>query len=249
MNNNFTFDPEELSELCKKLRLRGFGEAVSELRSDPAACGLSQIEWVMTALRTEEALRSENALQRRLKNAQLKHKDATVANIDFAPGRGLKKSQLMNLVNGDWVEYGQNCLITGKTGVGKTWIASALGNACCGLGYKVKFIRFPYLIDDFRAAASTGGIEKLVRSLDKFDLLILDDWGYGKMETSSRRGMMELVESREKRKSILITSIIPVKEWARYIDDPTFADAINDRFLSKVIRLDLTGPSMRTGVA
>ena len=163
--------------------------------------------------------------------------------------RGLKKSQIMAMMNGDWIRAKQNCVITGKAGVGKTWVASALGSAACRVGLKVKFIRMPFLLDNFKAAATIGcGLQKLVLDYEKFDLLILDDWGYGKMDATSRRSMMELVEARERTGSILITSILPIRDWAQYVDDPTFSDAINDRFLSNVIRIELCGPSRRTGV-
>lgn len=249
MNDTLCFDLKEFESICKNLKIPGFCSAVTELRDDPASWELSQMQWIMTALRHELTLRAEKALKRRLKEAQFKHQEAVVSNIDFSPTRGLKKSQIMAMMNGDWIRAKQNCVITGKAGVGKTWVASALGSAACRVGLKVKFIRMPFLLDNFKAAAAMGcGLQKLVLDYEKFDLLILDDWGYGKMDATSRRSMMELVEARERTGSILITSILPIKDWAQYVDDPTFSDAINDRFLSNVIRIELCGPSRRTGV-
>lgn len=249
MNNNMDFDLAELKTICKKIRAPGIVEAVEALMSDPAAFDLPPTAWVMSALRNEITQREERALTRRLKEAKLKHKDASPANIDYSPVRGLKKSAISNMMSGDWVRNHLNCVISGKSGVGKTYLACALGSSCCRVGLKVKFLRMPLLMDEFKAvAALTTGVNKIVRQYDKYDLLILDDWGYGKLDASSRKGLMELFEARELSKSVLITSILPIKEWAGYIDDPTFSDAIMDRFLGRVIRIEMLGPSIRTGV-
>lgn len=217
--------------------------------SDPAAFDLPPTAWVMCALRNEITQREERALTRRLKEATLKHKDASPANSDYSPVRGLKKSAINNMMSGEWVRNHLDCVIIGKSGVEKTYLACALGASCCRVGLKAKFLRMPLLMDEFKAVATLATrFNKIVRQYDKYDLLILDDWGYGKLDASSRKGLMELFEAGELSKSVLITSILPIKEWARHIDDPTFSDAIMDRFLCRVIRIEMLGPSIRTGV-
>lgn len=249
MNEISTYSFEELEKLCKKLKVPGISSGVKEFAQIPENLEKPPQEWLMYALRYEEAKREERALQRRLKASQLRHKDALISKIDFNPIRGLSRKTLSAMSTCDWIRANQNCLIVGKAGVGKTWIASALGHAACCSHMNVRMVRMPLLLDEIRATKITGtGIGKFIKCFQKFHLLILDDWGLGKLDSYSREVLVELIESRNGVSSTLVTTVLPIKSWSAYIADSTISDALMDRFLEKVIKIELRGPSMRTGV-
>ena len=155
MNNPIANTQEEIKRLCKTLRLPGVAQEIDELLSNPENLNLSQLEWMGRALRREDSGRNTRSLDRRLKNAQLRHKDALVSKIEYKPTRGLDKKVLNSMATCDWIRASQNCLIVGKAGVGKTWIASALGNSACCAGMNVKMVRMPLLLDEIRATELT----------------------------------------------------------------------------------------------
>lgn len=249
MNNPIANTQEEIKRLCKTLRLPGVAQEIDELLSNPENLNLSQLEWMGRALRREDSGRNTRSLDRRLKNAQLRHKDALVSKIEYKPTRGLDKKVLNSMATCDWIRASQNCLIVGKAGVGKTWIASALGNSACCAGMNVKMVRMPLLLDEIRATELTQtSIPEFINRYAKFNLLILDDWGLGKLDPRCKGHLVELIEARSGKASTLVTKVLPVNCWSDYIADATFADAFMDRFLQNVIRIEVKGPSMRTGV-
>lgn len=248
--NNIDFDPIEMAQYCKDLRIPAFKKAIDELRKNPEASSLSPVEWIMKGLREENSSRKEKSLKRRIKDANLKYSNAVYTNIIYNPERKLNKGQIASLITCDWLRSSQNCLITGKSGAGKSWLASALGNAACCAGFKVKWVRFPFLLEQFKGDIRSGAsYYATIRYYTKYDLLIIDDWGYGQIDAQMRTALMELFEKREGSKSTLMTTVLPIKDWAAYLNDPTFSNAITDRFLGKVIRIEISGRSLRTGVA
>lgn len=249
MNEIPAYNFEDLEKLCKKLKVPGISSGVKEFTKDPDNLDKAPQEWLMYALRYEEAQREERSLQRRLKASQLRHKDALISKIDFNPVRGLNRKTLTAMSTCDWIRATQNCLIVGKAGVGKTWIASALGHAACCSHMNVRMVRMPLLLDEIRATKLTGiGIGKFIGSFQKFHLLILDDWGLGKLDSYTREVLVELIEARNGVASTMVTTVLPIKSWSAYIADNTVSDALMDRFLEKVIKIEVKGPSMRTGV-
>jgi DNA replication protein DnaC len=188
--------------------------------------------------------RENRRLKTRLKKARLRYK-ASVEDIDFRHPRGLERSVVMQLMSCKWIEDHLNCLITGPTGVGKSFLACALAQKACREGYTAVYVRIPNLFQDLAIARGDGRFVKLVSSLAKTDLLALDDFGLRKLTEEQRHDLLELFEDRHGRRSTLVTSQLDVEHWHEIIGDPTLADAILDRFVHSAYRMDLKGESMR----
>ena len=152
---------------------------------------------------------------------------------------------MASLASGDWIHQAHNLVITGPTGCGKTWLACALGNQACRLGLSTRYLRLPRLFEKLRIAHGDGSYPRLMRTLAKTQLLILDDWGIQKMTPPQRNDLMEIIEERHHRRATLIASQLPTEHWHEHLGEPTLADAILDRLLHNAHRLNLTGESMR----
>ena len=163
--------------------------------------------------------------------------------------RGLDKALLQKLVAGEWIERHQNLLIIGPTGVGKSWIACALGHKACRDNRSVIYRRLPRLFDALALARGDGGHARLLKSIARVELLILDDWGLAPMLAEQRRDLLEIMEDRHGRGSTIVTSQLPVAMWHQAIADPTIADAALDRILDNAERIELSGESMRRAPA
>ncbi|WPL13568.1 IS21-like element helper ATPase IstB [Thiorhodovibrio litoralis] len=190
------------------------------------------------------ALREQRRLQTRLRQAKLKQQ-ACLEDLDRHSPRGLDAALMTQLGTGQWIREGLNCLILGPTGVGKTWIACALAQQACRQGFTTRYLRTPRLFEELRLAHADGTFPKLMRSLAKTDLIVLDDWGLMSLEAEARRDLLELLDDRHGQRSTLITSQVPVEHWHGLIGDPTLADAILDRLLHSAYRQTLKGESLR----
>lgn len=162
-----------------------------------------------------------------------------------APGAGLEKKLLAALGSGDWIRHHHNCLITGPTGSGKTWLACALGNAACRQGLSVLYVRLPRLFEELRIAHGDGSFGKRLSALAKTELLLIDDWGLAPPSAKERSDLLEVLDDRVGTRSTVITSQLPVEHWHDYLGEPTLADAILDRILHSAHKLALAGESMR----
>ena len=193
----------------------------------------------------EIAERRSRALQRRLRKAQLRHADACFEDINLSRPRGLERSVVLGLADCAWVRNSANILITGPCGTGKSWIACALAHKACLEGHQAQYHRVPRLLTELRIAHGEGTVPKLYRDLNRIDVLILDDWGLAPIDAARGRDLLEILDDRFGRRSVIVTSQLPVADWHRQLNDPTVADAILDRLVHGAIRFDLQGASMR----
>jgi len=228
----------------QNMKLTGMAQAFNELLNNPKKPDLTHEEFVGLLLDAELTSRENRKMQRLLANAKLKHQ-AYLEDIDYRHQRGLHKQTVLELSKCKWIENHQNVLVSGPTGVGKTYIACAVGNAVCRAGSTVFYIRAPKLFTMMFAARADGTYLKLIAKLAKFNLLIIDDIGLNPMNETERKDLLEIVEERHLSSSTIVASQIPIKDWYQIIGDPTIADAVCDRLLHNAFRIELKGESMR----
>ncbi len=232
-------------EGLRELRLDGMAEACAELESSGAGDGLSREEWLGLLVDRERSSRETKRYRRRLLAAKLRHGGARGEDVDYGVRRGLERGQFRELLGGRWIAEGRNLLLTGPCGVGKTWLACAVGEAACRRGETVMYRRLPRLLGELELSHGDGSYPRVFRALGRVRLLILDDWGPERLSESQRRDLMEVVEERSGRGSVAITSQLPVSEWHQVIGEATLADAILDRLVHSSYRIELDGPSLR----
>ena len=165
--------------------------------------------------------------------------------VDLRTPRGLDRAVFARLAAGEWINRHENLLITGAAGLGKSWIACALGHKACRDNHSVLYHRVPRLFEALALARGDGRYGRLLKSLGRVEVLILDDWGLSVLTGSERRDLLEILDDRHGRTSTIVTSQIPVEHWHETIGDPTLADAILDRIVHNAHRLQLVGESMR----
>jgi DNA replication protein DnaC len=226
------------------LGLHGMAKAFVEVAASDEAGGLSHPEWLGLLLDREASLRQDKRMAARLRAAKLRQQ-ACVEDIDYRSPRGLDRAMMQKLITGGWIDAHDNLALVGPTGVGKSWIASALGHKACRDNRSVVYQRVPRLFEELALARGDGRHARLLRSLGRADLLVLDDWGLEPLDAAARHDLLEILEERYGRKSTLVTSQLPVDRWHEIIGDPTYADAILDRLVHNAHRIELTGESMR----
>jgi len=231
-------------EQLQEMRLLGFAQALKEQMEQRDLSGLDFMARLSLLVDREASYREDRRLRTRLKRAKLRQR-ASVEDVDFQAARGLDKRLFLSLSSCRWIRERLNFLLTGPTGAGKSYLACALGQKACREGHTVQYHRMTRLLGDLSIAKGDGRYPKLMASLAKTDLLILDDWGLGPLTDLHRRELLELLEDRHDRRSTLVTSQLPMDAWHGWIGDPTLADAILDRLIHNAHRLELSGDSMR----
>jgi len=226
------------------LHLFGMAKALRE-QMDLPECATLTFEERLGLLVDREATERENTrMNARLKRARLRHA-ATIEDIDYRSPRGLDKATLLSLAACQWIRDHHNCLITGPTGVGKSYLACALAHRACREGYSALYWRAPLLFEELATAKGDGRYRKLMARYARIDLLVLDDWGLSPLTDEQRHDMLELIEARHESRSTLVTSQFPVEKWHPIIGNPSLADAILDRLVHNAYRLTLKGDSLR----
>src|SRR3954469_1793280 len=231
-----------------QLGLTGMVQAFAELEASGDGVTLTHADWLGLLVDREMTHRRDKRLAARLRYARLRH-HAVVEDIDYRAPRGLDRGLFNKLVNGEWIDAHDNLILCGPTGVGKSWLACALGHKACRDNHSVLYQRIPRLFADLALAHGDGRYARLMRTLGGVKLLILDDWGLEPPGPQQRRDLLEIAEERHGRGATLITSQIPVDRWHDLIGDPTLADAILDRIVHNAHRLQLRGESLRKKIA
>ena len=226
------------------LRLPGMARAFAAQLGQSDCAGLSFEERLGLLVDDECTLRDEARLKTRLRTAALRQ-TACLEDIDFRHPRGLDKALVKKLASGAWLREHMNCLITGPTGVGKSYLACALAHQACRDGYSVRYLRLQRLLAELTIAKGDGRYRKQLAHIARLDLIVLDDFGIAVMTDEQRRDLLELLEDRYERRSTLVTSQFPVDRWHELMGDPTLADAILDRLVHNAYRVQLKGESMR----
>jgi DNA replication protein DnaC len=234
-------------------RLRGLGlvamaQALEEQRRQPDLEIMGFEERLALLVEREATGREDRRLRARLKFAGLRQ-SACIEDIDWRAARGLDRALFQRLAAGEWIGRYQGVLLTGPTGVGKTWLACALGHKACRDGHSVLYQRLPRLLEALALARGDGRYARMLKGLARVGVLILDDWGLTPLTPEGRRDLLEVIDDRHGRAATVVTSQLPVPSWHEWIADPTLGDAILDRLVHNAHRIELKGESMRRRAA
>jgi len=235
-------------EKLNTMRFSGMAAALEEQMKMDGLNSMGFEERLGLLLDHEQAVRETRRLKTRLRKAKLRQ-NGSVEDIDFRHPRDLDRSLVLRLAECQWIKDHNNLIITGPTGVGKSFLACAFAEKACREGYSAQYIRMTKLFEDLSLAKGDGRYLKLLTGLAKTDLLILDDFGLMALGQEQRHDFLEILEDRHNLKSTLVTSQLPVEHWHEQIGDPTLADAILDRLVHSSHKIKLTGESMRKKTA
>ena len=236
------------NQIIKKLyemKIIGMAKGYEEKRNKPDHKDLSFEEYFALLVEDEYLYRKNQRQARLLQIAKLKFPSACFEEIDYRAARGLNKSKLLGLQNEEWLTVNQNILITGPTGIGKSYLACAFGQRACRNGHSVYYYRWPRMLGDMYSARGDGTYLKYLNKLGRVRLLIIDDFGINSLNDTDRKDFLEVVEDRYSTGSTIITSQLPVKEWHTFIGDGTIADAVCDRLFHNAHSIEMKGGSMR----
>ncbi len=226
------------------LGLHGLAKGFKELEHKPEARSLDHAEWLGLLLEYELTLRRQKQFETRARVAKLRH-SANIEDVDYQTPRGLDRALFLKLSACDWIAEHRNLIITGASGLGKSWLACALGHKACRENISVLYTRMPRLFTELGVAHGDARYARLLKSIARAKLLILDDWGPEALTSNQARDLLEIVEDRYEKGSLIITSQVPINRWHELIGVPTLADAILDRVVHNAYRIELSGESLR----
>lgn len=227
-----------------QLKLRGMARALEEQFTHGDIASLCFEERLGLLVDREWNARQDRSLTRRLQLAKLKV-NACVEDINYRHPRGLDKGTMLDLATCRWISARRNVIFTGATGLGKTWLACALGNRACREGFSAVYKRVQRLIEELSIARADGTYLKTLTALARADVLILDDWGLVSLDNAALHSLLEVIDDRTGTRSTIVTSQMPVEKWHDSLGDPSVADALLDRILSSSTRISLKGDTMR----
>ena len=234
-------------EKLHALRLSAMANALTAQLRQPEFDAMPFSERLALLVDIQHSEMLTTALELRLRRAGMRQ-SAYMENLDLRTPRGLDRSTMQTLASGLWIRQHRNVLISGAAGIGKSWIACALGNQAARDGVSVLYKRLSRLLDELAIARLNGRQARLLKTLARTRLLILDDWAMVKLTADQRRDLMEVIDDRHDRGSTIVATQIPQDSWHFQIGDPTYVDAILDRLVHNAYRLELKGKSMRGDV-
>ena len=235
---------EELVKKMKELKLYGMLRAFQTSLESDTMNNFTKDEMIAHLIEEEWDDRYNRKIARITKNAKFHYK-ASIEQMFFDAERGIDKNQVMRLAECTFIKNKENVMITGSTGIGKSYLASAIGQQACTLGYRVMYYNTTKLFAKLKMAKADGSYINEIARIERHQLLILDDLGIQPLDAQSRSALMEIIEDRHEKASTLITSQVPVSKWYEIIGEKTIADAIMDRIIHNAHRLELTGESLR----
>ena len=235
---------QQTMSILRSLKLFGMASGFEERLADTKHASLSHAEFVGLLVQDEKTYRDNLRLRRLLKKAKLRQ-EAAMEDIDYGASRGLSQQVILELANPQWVAAHRNVLISGPTGIGRSFIACALGNTAARSGYTVLYMRAPRLFETLQQARGDGSHLKALARLSRVQLLIIDDFLLTPLADWEQRDLLEVIEDRYQLGATVIASQCPMGDWHPAIGDPTLADAICDRLLHNAYKLELRGDSMR----
>ena len=235
---------QETLEKIKKLKLLGMARAYQTSLENNKLQQLSADELITLLVEAEWDDRLNRNIERRLRNAKFRYQ-SSIETIDFGADRNLDRNQMMRFAECTYLRKKENILITGSTGIGKSHIATALGHQACTLGFKVYYANMAKLFSKLRMGKADGSYIREISRIERQDLLILDDFGLLPIDNQNRSALMEIIEDRHKKASMIITSQLPVNRWHEVIREKPIADAILDRIVHDAHRIELKGESLR----
>lgn len=231
-------------ELMRRMRLTGMANAFAESLSATYAESMTPDAFISWLLAREWDYRSAAAIERLVKGAGFRYK-AYPEKIDYSISRGLSQNQMERLLSLDFVREGKNLFVTGSAGVGKSYIITAIGNHACKNGFRTLYSNMSRLLGALKVAKTKGNLEAELKKIERCQLLILDDAFLVPLDNKERSILLDIIEDRHERKSIILSSQLPVSSWYDAIGDPTVADAVLDRIVHTAHQIELTGESVR----